>query len=167
MEENCLLPYKKWSHKYDQCIKCGTTLTRHIAHGFCRNCYDCNTEKKHKDLNRVRRYGGSSSLLTKAYLHDNYVINEKSLADIAKEANCSRQYVHKMVVFYEIPLRDQTAARRLALDKGKVIRENVSFEGKQQFTTLSKALWTDGFFSSWSNEMAYVLGVIYTDGNLT
>jgi predicted DNA-binding protein YlxM (UPF0122 family) len=107
-----------------------------------------------------------AGVITREYLHDNYVINEKSLADIAKEANCSRQYVHKMIVLHEIPLRNQTSARRLALDKGKVIRENVSFEGKQQFTTLRKALWTEGFFSSWSNEMAYVLGVIYTDGNL-
>src|SRR3989304_4799397 len=160
------LPYKKWSHKYDQCIKCGTTQTRHIAHGYCRNCYDHNIEGKHKDVKRLRKYGGSSSLLTKAYLHDNYITNEKSLGDIAKEANCSRQYVHKMIVFHGIPLRTKISARRFALDKGKVIRENVSFEGKQQFITLSKVLLTDGFFSSWSHEMAYVLCVFYTDGCL-
>ena len=160
------LPYKRWSYKYDQCIKCGTTLTKHIAHGYCKNCYDRNIEGKQKDVNRLRKYGGSSSLLTKAYLLDNYIINEKSLGDIAKGANCSRQYVHKMIVSHGIPLRTKSSARRFALDKGKVIRENVSFEGKQQFVTLNKVLLTDGFFSSWSHEMAYVLGVIYTDGCL-
>jgi hypothetical protein len=71
-----------------------------------------------------------------------------------------------MIVYHGIPLRTKSSARRFALDKGKVIRENVSYEGKQQFITLHKILLTDGFFSSWSHEMAYVLGVIYTDGCL-
>jgi predicted DNA-binding protein YlxM (UPF0122 family) len=166
LDKQTKLTFKKWSLKYDQCVKCGTTKAKHIAHGYCRNCYNRKTEEKQKDVNRLRKYAGSSSLLTKTYLHDSYIINEKSLGDIAKEANCSRQYVHKMIISHGIPLRTKSSARRFALDKGKVIRENVSFQGKQQFITLNKVLMSDGFFSSWSHEMAYVLGVIYTDGCL-
>jgi hypothetical protein len=160
------LPFKKWSLKFDQCIKCGTTEIRHIARGYCKNCYDRNIEGRHKELNRRRNYGGSSSLLTKEYLLENYITNEKSLGDIAKESNCSRQYVYKKVICYGIPLRSKASAREIALDSGKVIRENVCFKGKKQFITLEKVSFKKQFFSSWSSEMAYVLGVIYTDGNL-
>lgn len=166
MNNQTNLPFKKWSLKFDQCIKCGTTETRHIARGYCKNCYNRNIEGRHKEVDRRRNYGGSSSLLTKEYLLENYITNEKSLGDIAKEANCSRQYVHKKIVFYGIPLRSKASAREIALDSGKVIRENVSFEGKKQFITLEKVSFNKRFFSSWSSEMAYVLGVIYTDGNL-
>lgn len=166
MNNQTNLPFKKWSLKFDQCIKCGTTETRHIARGYCKNCYDRNIEGRHKDVNRQRNYSWSSSLLTKEYLLENYITNEKSLGDIAKESNCSRQYVYKKVICYGIPLRSKSSAREIALDSGKVIRENVSFKGKEQFVTLEKVSFKKKFFSSWSSEMAYVLGVIFTDGNL-
>ena len=160
------LPYKKWSYKYDRCEKCGTTQTKHISRGLCKNCYDKDIEKRHKDGNRIRNHGGSSAILTKEYLEENYIKDTKSLGEIAKDTNCSRQYVYKKMKSYGISPRDQSSAREIALDKGKIIRENVSYEGKQQFVTLEKVDLNEGFFSSWSPGMAYVLGIIYTDGNL-
>jgi transcriptional regulator with XRE-family HTH domain len=160
------LPYKKWSYKYDRCEKCGTIQTKHVSRGLCKNCYDRDIEKRHKNVNRIRTHGESSSILTKEYLINNYTYQKKSLSDIAKEANCSRQYVYKVMLSHNIAIRDKSSAREIALDKGKVIRENVSYEGKQEFVTLEKVTLNEGFFSSWSPEMAYVLGVIYTDGNL-
>jgi transcriptional regulator with XRE-family HTH domain len=160
------LPYKKWSKKYDRCEKCGTTETKHVGRGLCKHCYNRDIEKRHIDGNRIRKHGESSAILTKEYLEENYIKYTKSLGEIARETNCSRQYVHKKLRSYNIPLRDLSSAREIALDKGKVIRENVSYEGKQQFVTLEKVIVNESFFSSWSSEMAYVLGVIYSDGNL-
>lgn len=163
------IPNKKkyaWSARYQQCTKCGCSDKPHIARGLCRNCYDKYTEDKHKDVERIQKYGESSKILTIKYLKENYLKQQKSLADIAKETNCSRQYVHKKIKEYCIPLRNKSIARIIAQEKGKVIRENVSFKGKQQFITLENVVLNKNFFSSWSAEMAYVLGVFYTDGNL-
>ncbi|MFH1673726.1 MAG: helix-turn-helix transcriptional regulator [Pseudomonadota bacterium] len=152
------LPYKKWSQKYDQCTKCGTTLTRHVSRGFCKNCYDRYIEGRHKDVNRLRKYGGSSSLLTKEYLLENYVNNQKSLGDIAKEANCSRQYVHKVIVSHGIPLRSKSCSRDIALSNDKLKFQRRNDDGDIYSVTLKKIHTNENFFSSWSPEMAYVFG---------
>jgi transcriptional regulator with XRE-family HTH domain len=96
------LPFKKWSYKYDRCEKCGTTQTKHVSRGLCKNCYDRDIEKRHKDENRIRKHGESSSILTKEYLINNYTYQKKSLSDIAKDANCSRQYVYKKVLLHNL-----------------------------------------------------------------
>lgn len=33
----------RWSKKFPACVKCGTTVSHHVAHGLCERCY--NTEK--------------------------------------------------------------------------------------------------------------------------
>ena len=157
---------RRWSYKFDRCEKCGTNEIEHTARGLCKNCYDRDIDKRHKDENRIVRRGEASSLLTAEYLLENYFVKKKSLGDIAKESNCSRQYVYKKMKAYGIYPRDKSSSREIALDKGKIIRENVSYDGKEQFVTLEKVILNENFFSSWSPEMAYVLGVIYTDGNL-
>ena len=167
MNKRVITPLKKWAKKYERCVKCGTAEIMHIAHGYCKHCYERKTEEKFKNLDRVRNYGGSSSLLTKEFLVENYITNGKSLGDIAKEANCSRQYVHKMMLSHGIPERRKNSARIMALDKGKIIRENLSFEGSQRYVKLDRIILNESFFSSWSIGMAYVLGVIFTDGNLS
>ena len=157
---------KKWSKKFDCCVKCGTTKEKHSSRGFCRNCYDKASELKHKDVNRIRKYGNSSSILTRDYLIDNYVTKQNSLADIAKSSNCSRQYVHKKIVSFGIPLRDKSTSRIIAQERGKVVRENVSYPGTGTYVTLRNVEVNEEFFKTWNPEMAYVLGIIYTDGNL-
>lgn len=156
----------RWAVKYDRCVKCGTADKRHAGRGLCSSCYDKNIELRHKDENRIRKYGGSSSILTPEYLLESYVEKEKSLGEIAKESMCSRQYVYKRMKACKIPLRGRGSARVMALDKGKLkyfIRTN---DEEGHLVTLRKVRYKEGFFSAWSAEMAYVLGVIYTDGNL-
>ena len=156
----------KWAKNYNFCIKCGTKEIRHIARGLCKNCYDRDIEKRHKDKNHIQKYGESSLTLTREYLINNYVVQQKSLSDIAKNANCTRQYVHKQMVRYHIPFRSKSSAREIALQKEKIQFERTDAEGIQSYITLKKVNVNENFFSSWSSEMAYVLGVIYTDGNL-
>lgn len=126
INENTLInrkPSKKrggWALRYSQCTKCGSSDKPHIARGLCRNCYDKDIEKRHKDSERIQNYGGSSKLLTEEYLLEHYVKQQKSLSDIAKETNCSRQYVHKKLKEHSILLRNKSAARDLALANDKL-----------------------------------------------
>jgi predicted DNA-binding protein YlxM (UPF0122 family) len=155
-----------WSLHYSQCIKCGCSDTPHISRGMCKSCYDKDIEKRHKDNERIQNYGGSSKLLTGEYLIENYTKQNKSLSDIAKKTNCSRQYVHKKLKEYYIPLRSKSAARDLALTKDKLKFERLNEDGTSYFLSVKKINVNEKFFSLWSPAMAYVLGVICTDGNL-
>lgn len=154
-----------WSEQYERCVKCGTTEVSHLSRGYCRTCYHKLIEKRHKDLNRIRKYGYSSAKLTKQYLINEYVKKKKSLGDIALECNCSRQYVYKRLKHHEISPREKSEARSIALKNKKVTRIK-SDENGETLITLRKVNINKKFFSSWSEMMAYVLGVIYTDGNL-
>ena len=155
-----------WARHHSQCIKCGSSDKPHISKGLCKSCYDKDIEKRHKDNERIPNYGGSSKLLTAEYLAENYTKQNKSLSDIAKETNCSRQYVHKKLKEHYIPLRSKSAARDLALTKDKLKFERLNDDGTSSFVSLKKVNVNENFFSSWSPAMAYVLGVIFTDGNL-
>ena len=157
---------RKWAIQHSQCIECGSADTRHIARGLCKSCYDKDIEKRHKNIERVRNYGGSSQLLTAEYLTENYIKQNKSLADIAKETNCSRQYVHTKMKACGIPFRSKSAARDLALVGDKLKFKRLDDDGTSSSIVLKKVKVNEDFFSSWSSGMAYVLGVIYTDGNL-
>jgi predicted DNA-binding protein YlxM (UPF0122 family) len=156
----------KWALHYNQCIKCGSSDKPHVSRGLCKSCYDKDIEKRHKDNERIQNYGGSSKLLTAEYLKENYTKQNKSLSDIAKETNCSRQYVHKKLKEHYIPLRSKSAARDLALTKDKLKFERLNEDGTSSFVSVKKINVNEDFFSSWSPAMAYVLGVICTDGNL-
>lgn len=106
-------------------------------------------------------------LLTRGYIMEEYYRNGRSLAEIAKNCGCSRQYVYKRAIDYAIPLRGKRYARSLAYERGKIAFERTDEEGNRQTVTLQKNTYNETFFSSWSAKMAYVLGVIYTDGNLS
>ena len=123
------LSYKKWSQKYDWCVKCGTTQAKHISRGLCKNCYGSDIEKRNKCNKIAQNYGASSELLKGEYLIEKYIKQNKSLADIAKETNCSRQYVHKKLKAFCIPLRSKSAARDLALATDKVKFERFNDDG--------------------------------------
>ncbi|MGV8059373.1 MAG: hypothetical protein AB2L12_15330 [Smithellaceae bacterium] len=104
-------PLKKrceWALHHSQCIKCGSSDKPHLSRGLCKSCYDKDIESRHKDNERIQNYGGSSKLLTAEYLIENYITSKKSLSDIAKETNCSRQYVHKKLKEHSIPLRSKS-----------------------------------------------------------
>jgi predicted DNA-binding protein YlxM (UPF0122 family) len=162
-------PLKKrcgWALHHTQCIKCGTSDKPHISRGLCKSCYGKDIERRHKDNGRIQNYGGSSKLLTAEYLLENYTKQNKSLSDVAKETNCSRQYVHKKLKEHHIPLRNKSAARDLSLTKDKLKFKRLNEDGTSYFVSVKKINVNEDFFSSWSSAMAYVTGVICTDGNL-
>lgn len=100
-------------------------------------------------------------------LHDAYVVRGKSLSEIAGDFRCSRQYIHKRLAALGIPRRTLADARRAALQKGKVTVQWEHAEGVETRRTLVKRNVNERFFERWSPEMAYVLGVIVTDGCLS
>jgi hypothetical protein len=151
-----------WSRKHKRCLRCGTINVKHVARGLCVSCYNKFLQRRHRGKRTTR--GLASKKLTKEYLVSEYIGKKKSLRDIAKECNCTSQYVYKKMVEYDIPLRNQKSARLLALDRGKIKRTRINDESQAHKVTLRKQRTNESFFSDWSPEMAYVLGVIYADG---
>lgn len=80
--------------------------------------------------------------ITPVLLRTRYHTEKKSLSAIAKEFGCTRQYIYKLMKAFSIERRDNSSARSLSLRYK--INEN--------------------FFSQWSPEMSYVLGLLFTDG---
>lgn len=89
-----------------------------------------------------------------------------SLSDLARKYNCTRQYIHKLLKLHGIPRRDKGGARTLALNQGKLSFTRVDKMGLVSKVLLQKININRNFFKSWYPAMAYVLGVIYTDGSL-
>lgn len=154
-----------WSRKFDKCVKCATTEAKHVAKGLCRKCYTLNTEAEHKKHQRHRR-GVADDLLTKEKLLELYVEKGMSLTDIGKIAGCTRVNVHYKLKKFGIAARSKTDARTMALDKGKISTPRIDEFGNEEVVVFQKIRYNQNFFKEWSAEMAYVLGLIYTDGNL-
>lgn len=166
-----------WSRKFDKCQNCGSTELKHRARGLCTRCYNFDSErsqKKHLKYPRSKltgkaiktKRGLASKKLTKKYLLAQYVMKKRSLGDIAIDCGCTRQYVHKKLVSHNIQRRSPSAARKIALEKGKLSYDIEDSEGQIRTLTHKKIEINEHFFSSWSSKMAYVLGIIYTDGSL-
>lgn len=88
--------------------------------------------------------------LTEEQLFELYQKEKKSLGDIARLYKVSRVVVYKKLKKYGIGRRSKSEARIEAQKQNKL---------PQQFFDIN-----DNFFSAWSPEMAYVLGLIITDG---
>lgn len=153
-----------WSLKHKRCLRCGTINVKHVARGLCVSCYNKFLYNRYKGKKTAR--GLASEKLTEEYLINEYIKEKKSLGDIAKECNCTRQYVYKKMVEYDIPLRDKKSARSLALSREKVILTSINNESQVYKVILKKRYVNESFFSKWSPAMAYVLGIVYTDGSL-
>ena len=153
-----------WSQKHKRCLRCGTINVKHVARGLCVSCYNKFLYNRHKGKRTAR--GLASKKLTEEYLINEYIKKKTSLGDIAKECNCTRQYVYKKMVEYDIQLRNKAFARLLALDREKIKFTQINDDSQEHLIILKKQRTNESFFSDWSPEMAYVLGIIYTDGNL-
>ena len=88
--------------------------------------------------------------LKKQELRRLYLEEKKSLEDIARLYGVSRVAVWKYCQSEQLTLRSRSQARLEAQKKGKV---------PQNYFDIN-----EHFFSKWSSEMAYVLGLIATDG---
>ena len=101
----------------------------------------------------VTKCGLISNKLTKDKLVDLYYQQENSLEDIAKEYNCTRQMVKLLMEKYGLTRRKRSDARVLAIKRGK-------------FDRLDYHDIDEDFFGQWTPEMAWVLGLLFTDGNV-
>lgn len=154
-----------WSRRFEKCISCGSNDRKHLGRGLCELCYQKTIENEHKPDSRKR--GSAGKQLTRDFLITEYVNGNKSLSDVAAIASCSRQYVYKKMKEYGIPLRTKRNARDLALESGKLQFKNIDDDQIGSRTViLQKNKINETFFKNWTNGMAYVLGVIYTDGSL-
>ncbi len=88
--------------------------------------------------------------LNRDELHRLYLVEKRSLEDIARLYGTSRVAVWKYCKSERITRRDRSDARLEAQKRGKV---------SQGYFDIN-----ENFFSSWSSEMAYILGLIATDG---
>jgi predicted DNA-binding protein YlxM (UPF0122 family) len=156
---------KKWSQKFERCVKCGGNDVKHIARGLCLNCYQRETEKRSRGR-KGQKQGEASQRMTFKFLLENYIERKRSLIDIAKECGCSRQSVFKKMKKFNIPLRTLKEARQLAYDRNKLSYTIMDQDGTERLITQGSIKINENFFLTWSKEMAYVLGLLYTDGNL-
>jgi hypothetical protein len=156
---------EKWSLKYDRCVNCRGDDVKHIARGLCLNCYQRETEKRNRGR-KEQKQGIASQRMTFKFLFENYAERKRSLIDIAKECGCSRQYVLRKIRQFNIPSRTLKEARKLAYDRQKISYRITDENGSERMVIPGTLSINESFFKSWSNEMAYVLGVIYTDGYL-
>lgn len=81
-----------------------------------------------------------------------YWDNKLSLSEIGKRFNVDRTVVFGYMKRHKISTRNKSQARKLAADEGR----------------LSVTLYevNEKFFSEWTPKMSWVLGYIYTDGNI-
>ena len=132
---------------------------------MCLKCYTLNTEAEHKKHKRHKR-GVADDFLTKEKLLELYVEKGMWLTDIGQLAGCTRVNVYYKLKKFGIDARSKTEARTLALDKGKIKTTKTDKSGNEEDVVFQKIRYNENFFKEWSSEMAYVLGLIYTDGNL-
>lgn len=88
--------------------------------------------------------------LTREILLDLYIKDKKSLQDIAELYSVSRVAVYKKLNKFGINQRSKSEARLEAQKQHKL---------PQEFFQINES-----FFDSWSAEMAYILGLLITDG---
>lgn len=156
---------KKWAHDFDKCVCCGTTIILHASKGLCRRCYE---KYQYKRINPHMYLPPKEKtmVLSKEYLLQEYIKNNKSLSDIAKEYGCTRQFIFKKLKEYGIPGRKKRDARLMALERNKISYTRTDKAGNVREVTHQKSEIDEYFFSYWSAPMAWVLGVIYADGTL-
>jgi predicted DNA-binding protein YlxM (UPF0122 family) len=154
------------------CIGCSQNRPHH-SKGYCRNCYHKfivrgtgdfdrnNSESYQKHLSAIKEKisvtqkqrvkNAIISKLSAEQLKKLYCDEKLSMGDIAKSYNCSRAYIMLLLKKYNLPIRSKSVARAEAKKQGK----NVGFNSINE-----------NFFKNQTLEMAYVLGFIYSDGNL-
>ena len=155
--------------QHDRCRSCGTTERPHRAKGLCPRCYNqaYADRVRQPDARRGRRRDGLCSRITASELRKHYVEQGLSLQDIADRFKCTRALILYLMKRHGIPRRTKSEARRLAQSKGKVRYEKQLVDGSVRTIQIRNTHINKNFFRDWSCEMAYVLGVFFTDGCLS
>ena len=84
-------------------------------------------------------------------LEEYYYNQNMSLEDIGKYYGCTRVNIYHLFNKFKIPLRTKSQSRELVYSQGK-IKVNRIYNRK--------------LFKTWTPKMAYVLGLLYTDGSI-
>ena len=155
---------RRWAKLYDYCQSCGTEELRHAGKGLCVTCYSY-VDGRRRRSHITRRIGTRlANPITQEELGQRYQSGQ-SLTDIARHYNCTRQYILKLMQHYGIDRRTIQQATILALNQGKLAYTS---EVYSPGSTIIKQRRTvdESFFKTWTPAMAWVLGLIYTDGCL-
>jgi predicted transcriptional regulator with HTH domain len=156
----------QWSIYYKKCIQCGETETPHKSKGYCNTCYNIIQSQKRLDYPRQKK-GFAEEYLTKDVLYLLYHVEKLSIDEIGRKAGTSPSNVICKMRRYGIQSRTKAEARILALDRGKITRDVVNKYDEIEIKKLNKIKYNTKFFDIWSDEMAYCLGLLYTDGCLS
>jgi hypothetical protein len=146
------------------CSKCGTPSSPFYGEQLCRGCFLTQTGRSPHWY--TRRSMKLSDSVSRDDLERQYVSEGMSLEDIATRCKCSRQYILKLLRRYRIPRRNKSAARILATSRGKITVTRMDASGNRVMVPHVRRIVNEDFFKKWTPQMAWVLGVIYTDGCL-
>ena len=146
------------------CSKCGAARPKLYRGDLCSRCFGLETGRAPHSYKRLD--SKLSESLSRTDLERQYVDDELSLADIAQKYHCTRQNIQKLLRRHGIRRRNRSQARVLALTKGKLSVSLVDAAGQTREVLHTRRIVQPEFFSMWTPAMAYVLGVIYTDGCL-
>lgn len=153
-----------WAKHFDKCQVCGRTFSPCYAKGVCALCYGKAIELRRKEqITRMPSHRTPRVIISKEDLRARYR-SGKSLGDIARHCGCTRAPVLKLMKKHGIGRRSQSEARNLALEAGKISYTWQAKDGTQKRITRQKRYVNNDFFKSWTPAMAYVLGVVFTDG---
>ena len=107
------------------------------------------SRKKPKHI--LKKYKLDRNIITKELLVKLYLVEKKTLKEIADAIGCSDHTVINLLNEYSIKRRNLSKARLVALKKGKI--------KEHRYSDINES-----FFNTWSPEMAWILGLLYTDG---
>ena len=158
----------QWAKDHERCRHCGTTNRRHRAKGLCGRCYNETLNQKHKrpDAYRGCRRGGLTRTVSEQTLRELYIDRQMSLQEIADRFGCTRVMVLYLMKRHRIPRRSHSEARRFAQRDAKIKYTRRLENGETRTIGPRCTTINEYFFRGWSPEMAYVLGVFYSDGCL-
>jgi hypothetical protein len=165
---------ERWALKYHFCRKCGRNDIKHLARGLCSKCYEKEQAERHVGhrpenqtmSERLTELAPKRAIDLEEFLRYEYTNKKRSMIDIANDLGCTRQAVYKMLRRFDIGARSQSEAANLAIRRGKKTAVRVDESGQETFQVLQKIDVNEKFFSSWSAPMAWVLGLVFTDGNI-
>jgi len=142
---------KKWARKFENCQICGETDNEHIGKGFCSRCGYFKKTGKALGLEKSI----SRSLMKKELDKETFekLYEKLSMEDIAKKYN----------IGYDVILLH---AKKIRVKTKRGPRNFNNFQRQKLSNIHSIYQVNNNFFSEWSNEMAWVLGAIYSDGNI-
>jgi LAGLIDADG-like domain len=156
-----------WSLRYERCEKCGTSDIPHRSRGLCVKCYEGWLRARHQpERGDSSRPDGVTTTVSREDLERAYVTERHSLSELARKYGCSRQFVSKLLKKYRIPARSLSQARREGMAAGRMVRDIIRKDGERGQQVLRSVTFDRQFFKNWSPSMAWVLGLLYTDGNL-